>query len=42
MTYSKPQVVLLGDATVVVQGNKSLTGDAANHPIGVFDGELDD
>ena len=42
MKYSKPEILVLGDAALLIEGNKSGPGDDALHPIGVLDGELDD
>jgi len=30
MTYNKPEVTVLGDANVVIQGSKTTTGDGGN------------
>jgi hypothetical protein len=42
MKYSKPEVMVLGDAALLIEGNKSGHGDDAISPFGVLDGELDD
>lgn len=42
MKYSKPEIAVLGDAALLIEGSKANTGDDAVSKIGVFDGELDD
>lgn len=41
MTYSKPELTLLGDAALVIQGSK-LGGSDNPDPQGALDCELDD
>jgi hypothetical protein len=42
MTYSKPEVAVLGEAASLIQGSKAGSGDPGGLPIGVTDCELDD
>jgi hypothetical protein len=42
MKYTKPEVAVLGDAAILIEGSKASHGDDAVSRIGVFDGELDD
>jgi len=42
MNYSKPEVTVLGDASVVIQGQKQSVGDSSITPVLQADCELDD
>lgn len=44
MTYSKPEIAVLGDAARIIQGSKSGSGDpgGVEAQIGASDCELDD
>jgi hypothetical protein len=42
MKYSKPEVTVLGDAAVVVEGANHSIGDDANSPVLAFDCEQED
>ena len=44
MTYTKPEIVTMGDATRIIQGSKQIGADATNPPTArkVAYSELDD
>jgi hypothetical protein len=43
MEYNKPQVKILGDATLLIQGSKTLAGDSASMEVQIAqDCELED
>ena len=44
MNYSKPELAVLGDAALLIQGSKSSKGDSHSltEPVGPADCELDD
>jgi hypothetical protein len=42
MTYSKPEVAVLGEAAVLIEGNRQFGIEPVNQPLSPSDCEFDD